>query len=1555
MAASSSSSSSPASSMSLLPPSSPPSSHSSLYVGEWEYDVFLCFRGDDTRFGFTSHLLKALSNKQIKTFIDNKLEKTESIDKLISILQRSALSVVVFSEKFADSIWCLEEVVTIARRMVEFGHRVLPVFWKVDPSDVTNDSGSYATIIDREYKGTSTYSEDKKRWMDALKAVANCAGHTSQDTKIESELIEVIVEDVQKRLIDMSPSIKSANLVGMGSRILEVERLSAMDTLDDTRIIGLWGMGGVGKTTLAEACYKRIISSNKGIKYCFIGSIAEKCGKWHGVEGIVNKLYSSLLSENIIDRQDLDISYRRGRLSRSRVFIVLDDVETPSQLEQILLGDVIMNPAELFAQGSRIIVTTRDKRVLDYAKAMIYNVAGLNDIESIELFSLRAFRQHQPPHDWVDLSRLAASYCRGNPLALTILGGTLFGQDQHYWRSFLSELKLIQNLNVHDILSKSYDKLGAEEKKIFLDVACLLCEISRSQLIGYMATMYQSAYAKVKDLIDRCLLTCVSGEIGEKIVVHDLLKEMAWNIVNEEPKLHKRSRLADADDIHKLLTTREVKYWPTLLLNPFKVGETFLRRRKKRKVVDKDWKGYNPLEEHRTTEGISLELCTAKEMYLEADAFDGMNFLTFLKIWYVVYDEKNNKIHLPYGGLNSLPDGLRWLEWDEYPAKSLPSKFRPQHLVHLILRYSPIRRCWEGYDQPQLVNLMVLNLFWCQNLIAIPNISCSSNLEELRLCGCESLVEVPSYVQYLTKLITLNLNNCKNLKRLPRKLDSKLLKHVRMSNCVKVTYCPEINSRELVWLDLDGISLVKLPNAIYNVKKDGVLRLYGKNITKFPAITTSLEKYKLGHTSIREMDLHDYHHHQGSSDLVLPRFGELNLYENSQLKSLPESVWNMVSDSLVIDGSPLIESLPEISEPVNGLTYIGISNCGGLKSLPSNLGNINSLYLSETGITSLPSSIQEWQQLTFIKLCCCKSLVSIPSGIHKLSKLSYLYLRGCVSIRSLPELPQNLKELDYNLLCSRSELPDWFTYKRENPKMAEDCIVKVELPLLKHSDQPMIKGIAFGIVGFLQPDYMKCECKVGTTTVASWSFSIRVYRESLSEKLWLAFDNNLEGNSHCKGEGDEAWDKEFWDAELQDKTIMSLKIIITDLVDKTILRIHMSPHVSSVEIDGLLQETGPSIVDEELRVESAPAVEMPGLLQILGRSIVDEELRVEKRSRLWKTKDICNLFKQNKGSEYTEGILWNPSTDELEVEDIHMQSDAFAKFDNLWFLDIRYDSGDQKCLPKLILPPEDGLSCLPKALRILRWDSYPARCLPPEFCPGNLTSLVLRHSKIEQLWEGRCDVRNLELLDLEGSIHLKEFPDLSIYYTFLHDDCFTDGVSCLPRAALRVECRSPNANGVGKGTFLSYCYCLSSYDNKEDPSKPRGYLLVWYDWDVMRKEIMNVGTAKFKFRATYEGYSKQGGKVQIPILITSCGVTGDHWKAWVAFCRTPSKPDYKVDRKPHISKFVRQLQSNFLNNASFFFFFFFSSSSRGSSHHIFAKSANDIMVPSRTWTKSNGR
>nr|AAK28812.1 resistance-like protein PH-B [Linum usitatissimum] len=1153
----------------------------SPYTGEWEYDVFLCFRGD-TRHGFTSHLLSALSDKQIRTFIDHKLAKTESIDELISILQRCALSVVVFSEKFADSVWCLEEVVTIAERMKKVGHRVLPVFYKVDPFDVTDEPRSYMATIDREYKARSSFLEDKKRWMDAVNAVANCAGHTSQAIKIESELIKAVVETVQKQLIDMSPSINRNNLVAMSSRIFEIERLLAMDKLDDTCIIGLWGMGGVGKTTLAEACYDRVTSSNKGIKHLFVRNVNEICEKHHGVEKIVHKLYSKLLDENNIDREDLNIAYRRERLSHLRVFVVLDNVETLEQLEQLALG-YVFNLSKVFAAGSRIIITTRNKKVLQNAMAKIYNVECLNDEESTRLFSLHAFKQDRPQDNWMGKSRLATSYCKGNPLALKILGGALFGEDVHYWRSLLTGLRQSGNLGMETILRRSYDKLGKEEKKIFLDVACLLNGMSKSRLIDYMATMYSSSYVKVKDLIDKSLLTCVPSENGEMIEVHGLLKEMAWNIVKEEPKLGKRSRLVDPDDVHKLLSTSEVKNWSTSIVNLFKGIVMVIPKRKKRKVTDMHQKGDDPLEEHRTTEGIRLDLSKTKEMYLKANAFEGMNSLTFLKfespeIEYPYYRLKNvkMKIHLPYDGLNSLPEGLRWLQWDGYPSKSLPAKFYPQHLVHLIIRRSPIRRCWEGYDQPQLVNLIVLDLCYCANIIAIPDISSSLNIEELLLFGCKSLVEVPFHVQYLTKLVTLDISHCENLKPLPPKLDSKLLKHVRMKN-LEVTCCPEIDSRELEEFDLSGTSLGELPSAIYNIKQNGVLHLHGKNITKFPGITTILKLFSLSETSIREIDLADYHQqHQN-----------LWLTDNRQLEVLPNGIWNMISEQLWIGWSPLIESLPEISEPMNTLTSLHVYCCRSLTSIPtsiSNLRSLGSLCLSETGIKSLPSSIQELRQLHMIELRYCESLESIPNSIHKLSKLVTFSMSGCEIIISLPELPPNLKELDVSrckslqalpsntckllylntihfegcpqldqaipaefvanflvhaslspshdrqVRCSGSELPEWFSYRSMED---EDCsTVKVELPLANDSpDHPMIKGIAFGCVNSSDPYYswmrMGCRCEVGNTTVASWVSNRKGVNDheekSSSEKVWLVFNKNLSSTGSMGSEEDEAW------------------------------------------------------------------------------------------------------------------------------------------------------------------------------------------------------------------------------------------------------------------------------------------------------------------------------------------------------------------------------------------------------------------------------------------------
>ncbi|CAL1363870.1 unnamed protein product [Linum trigynum] len=1134
------------SALALMPsPPSSPSSQDFQYTGEWEHDVFLCFRGADTRHGFTSHLMAALSDKQIKAFIDGKLRKTECIDELLSILQKSALSIVIFSENFADSTWCLEEVAMIARRYEKFGHRVLPVFYKVDPSDVAGDSGRYAAAIDHKH-GASRYLEDRKRWKVGLKTVANCVGHTSQSIEIESDLIREVVNDVQRQLTDMSPSIMPDNLVGIDSRIMGIKQLLAMNTLDGTRVIGLWGMGGSGKTTLATACYQRFVCSMRDTKHYFFKRINESCESVSGIEGLIQELYSTLLSEKGVSRETLDIRFRRTRLSRLKVFIVLDDVEAPSQLDQLLLGSAL-DPTTLFAAGSRIIVTTRNKRVLQYARAKIYVVDGLRKDESLQLFSLHSFRQRSPPSNWKGLSRQAISYCGGNPLALRVLGSRLFGEDQNYWNSFLGDLEP----GIHNVLVRSYLKLGADEQRLFLDFACFHKVSSRSRMTKYMTSKYGShAYSRIKDLIDKSMFICFATNGYEHIHVHDLLREMAWRIVNDERKLENRARLYNPEDVHKLFTNREHS-------------------------------GANVFQGVIATEAICLDISKAKEMDLKPNAFEGMHSLTYLVFWYprAVLHKSGSlpshlcNIRLPDNGLDSLPNELRYLRWDGFPSESLPSRFNAEYLCYLEIHHSPIVRCWEGVE-PSLVNLVSLDLSYCIHLSNVPDLSKSANLEVLVLRGCESLVELPLYLSY-DKLTLLDLRDCQSLSRLPTTFNFKSLKSMYLSNCPKVIRCPEVNSGELVYLDLMDTPVRKLPSAIYNVKQGGVLRLCGKRITNFPAIAASLNLFRLCHTTVREMDIYD--EHQVPSKLS-PRFVRLELVGNSELKRLSRNIWKMVSQTLLLAESPLIESLPEISEPFNHLTELAIIRCQNLKSFPigiSNLKSLQVLHFVGTDVKSLPSWIEELDQLSTLDLSFNKGLEFVSSNICKLANLSILFLKGCSRIQSLPELPPNLDSLhlggckslrvlpsNYRKLrwkrvlfddCTLdanshkemvetfpnqatvsphlqgglqywgSEIPEWFAYKSMNDK--DDSRVMVQLPTCNSNRR--IKGIAFCIVCssdiFIYPLCMKCNCDIETTTAGSWS-SPDLHlggTTSSSDNVYMWFDKNLLGETPSETLSDE--------------------------------------------------------------------------------------------------------------------------------------------------------------------------------------------------------------------------------------------------------------------------------------------------------------------------------------------------------------------------------------------------------------------------------------------------
>ena len=144
------------------------------------YDVFLSFRGEDTRYNFTSHLYKALCDKGFNTFIDDdNLQKGEEISiELLKAIELSMISIVVFSENFASSTWCLNELVKILE-CKNFGQIVLPVFYKVNPSEVHKQEGKFGIALT---KHEEKHNKDKvQSWRAALTKATDLVGFSYKD------------------------------------------------------------------------------------------------------------------------------------------------------------------------------------------------------------------------------------------------------------------------------------------------------------------------------------------------------------------------------------------------------------------------------------------------------------------------------------------------------------------------------------------------------------------------------------------------------------------------------------------------------------------------------------------------------------------------------------------------------------------------------------------------------------------------------------------------------------------------------------------------------------------------------------------------------------------------------------------------------------------------------------------------------------------------------------------------------------------------------------------------------------------------------------------------------------------------------------------------------------------------------------------------------------------------------------------------------------------------------------------------------------------------------
>ena len=185
---SSSSSSSPSlasSSISSMDSSSSSLASSISSSSDWKYAVFLSFRGEDTRNNFTGHLYKALDQKGIETFMDDKKLRTgeEISPTLVTAIQRSRCSIIVLSENYASSKWCLEELVMILECNRTKNLKVVPIFYNVDPSHVRNQTGTFGEALAKHEENLKIKVEKVQKWREALTQVANLSGLHSVKNK----------------------------------------------------------------------------------------------------------------------------------------------------------------------------------------------------------------------------------------------------------------------------------------------------------------------------------------------------------------------------------------------------------------------------------------------------------------------------------------------------------------------------------------------------------------------------------------------------------------------------------------------------------------------------------------------------------------------------------------------------------------------------------------------------------------------------------------------------------------------------------------------------------------------------------------------------------------------------------------------------------------------------------------------------------------------------------------------------------------------------------------------------------------------------------------------------------------------------------------------------------------------------------------------------------------------------------------------------------------------------------------------------------------------------
>nr|XP_043631493.1 disease resistance protein RUN1-like [Erigeron canadensis] len=586
------------------------------------------------------------------------------------------------------------------------------------------------------------------------------------------------------------------------------------------------------------------------------------------------------------------------------VLLVIDNVDHSDQLQ------ALASSPSWFCPGSLIIFTCKDKQLLkSYKVEEIFDMGFLDDCEALELFSLHAFNEKHPNQDFKELADQVIKYAKGHPLALNVLGCFLYSKTVLEWKSELDRLQVYPNEEIQRVLCLSYDGLHHLQKKVFLDIASSLVGVNRDLAASVLDSCKLFADTNLRVLVDKSLITI--SEIMD-LQMHDLIRAMAKEIVREESiRPGDRSRLWTSSEVHDVLDKAKVTEAVEVLIF----------------VLDK----------------------TIKKAHIDCKSFSKMNNLRILKIYDMELGniEERSKPKVKYSGrLEFLSNEMRFLYWHAYPFKSLPPDFYPENIVVIDMSYSKIKSLWttaKGFK-----NLKIMKLRHCHNLIDTPNFMEITNLKELNLEGCISLLSVYESVGMLKRLVVLNLKDCIELKSFPCITETYSLQVLVLSGCSKIDELPNCLGflKNLVKLCVDRTSIKNFLSFVSPPRNDQVLP-----IGEYGRIQFGWQNLAFGPSSyLRKM--------QHLSSFVLP-----------------------------------------VLAPLKSLRNLDVSYCDISEGVPESIGSLScleDLNLSGNSFTCFPASLSQLSQLANLGLVGCKNLEvlpELPPNIHHCDAIDCISLR----------------------------------------------------------------------------------------------------------------------------------------------------------------------------------------------------------------------------------------------------------------------------------------------------------------------------------------------------------------------------------------------------------------------------------------------------------------------------------------------------------------------------------------------------------------------------------